>query len=140
LTVTFSGVSALKSRAEEDRLGRCCPTGPAEQDPRPDTLHAFATIDYGDGEPGFVLYLKAAYHKAFVRNVGVRSYALANPAFPHESGGDQFLTESQFEGYRALGYELMDEILNRALKDLDPATARLSDIFQKLGASADTRP
>ena len=50
---------------------------------------------------------------AGVKNVGVRSYAVANPSFPHQSTGDQFFSESQFESYRALGFELMDDILRR---------------------------
>ena len=41
----------------------------------------------------------------------MRSYAIAHPAFPHESTIDQFFTESQFESYRALGFELTDTVL-----------------------------
>ena len=46
-----------------------------------------------------------------MRNVGVRSYAIANPDFPHQSTADQFFSELQFESYRALGFEITDGIL-----------------------------
>ena len=33
----------------------------------------------------------------------VDNYALENPDFPHQSTGDQFFDNTQFEAYRALG-------------------------------------
>ena len=41
----------------------------------------------------------------------MRSYANANETFPHESTADQFFTESQFESYRSLGLDIMNQIL-----------------------------
>jgi hypothetical protein len=38
----------------------------------------------------------------------VRDYKRRNPAFPHETTGDQFFTEEQFEMYRALGFHMVD--------------------------------
>ena len=81
-----------------------------------DPLYAVGTIDYGPGREGFVLYIKAAYHKGLIKDVGTRSYAVAHPDFPHESTADQFFSESQFESYRALGFELTDAILEKATK------------------------
>ena len=46
----------------------------------------------------------------------MRSYAVAHPDFPHESTVDQFFSESQFESYRALGFELTDTVLKKALR------------------------
>jgi hypothetical protein len=94
-------------------------------------------IDYDHGDEkgfGYVLYVKAAYHRSAVRNVGVRSYAMAHPSFPHESTMDQFFSESQFESYRALGFEIMDEILLDGLKKVrcDDAPAPLSAIIENL--------
>jgi hypothetical protein len=37
----------------------------------------------------------------------VYSYAQQYPQFPHQSTGDQFFDESQFESYRALGFQSM---------------------------------
>jgi hypothetical protein len=50
---------------------------------------------------GILLYLKA--HKALDMPADVMAFAAANPAFPHQSTGNQFFTESQFESYRRLG-------------------------------------
>jgi hypothetical protein len=139
VTITFRGVSTLRGRAEEDRLDRHMPrlvesiqelvaikrsagthhkTPEADDNSRDDDpLYAVGTIDYGPGQQeGFVLYIKAAYHKALIKSVGVRSYAVAHPDFPHESTVDQFFSESQFESYRALGFELTDTVLKKALR------------------------
>jgi hypothetical protein len=139
ISITFYGVTALKGRAEEDRLG---PNDRAKAD-RDIPLCALGTVDYGDRQIGVVLYVKAAYHKAIVRNVGVRSYALANPDFPHQSTADQFFSESQFESYRALGFEIMGDILTRGAALLDNAEQpTIIDIFSALHNRAvkDGRP
>ena len=85
--------------------------------PGPDVpYHAIGTIHYadadGDGKDGLILYIKPAYHGA--ENIGIRSYAVANPEFPHQGTGDQFFSESQFESYRALGFEITDGLLTAA--------------------------
>ena len=49
--------------------------------------------------------------------VGVRSYAMANIDFPHQSTANQWFTESQFESNRSLGFEIMEDLLYRASKD-----------------------
>jgi hypothetical protein len=51
---------------------------------------------------GHLLYIKPSYFGDLP--VDVRSYAATSAAFPHESTGDQFYSESQFESYRRLGY------------------------------------
>jgi hypothetical protein len=90
--------------------------------------HAIGVIDYpaadGGGEMGYVLYIKAGYHG--IESAGVRAYALAHPDFPHESTADQWFSESQFESYRALGFEIADRVLavgiekaNKADKTVD---------------------
>jgi hypothetical protein len=38
--------------------------------------------------------------------VGVLSYAMSHASFPRETTTNQFFTESQFESYRMLGYEI----------------------------------
>jgi hypothetical protein len=50
---------------------------------------------------GVLLYLKS--HMTSDIPADVMAYAAANPAFPHETTGNQFFTESQFESYRCLG-------------------------------------
>ncbi len=46
----------------------------------------------------------------------IAHYKAKHPAFPHETTGDQFFDETQFEVYRALGYLIAD----RAFKGLHP--------------------
>jgi hypothetical protein len=133
-TITFHGLSALRTRAQEDRSKKAEPSS----DP---LLYAIGTIDYGDNKDGIVLYIKAAYHKAVVHNAGVRSYAIAHPDFPHQSTGDQFFSESQFESYRALGFEITDDILTRGAAALvNPANPTLRGIVAALRDSAVKNP
>ncbi|HEX3675381.1 MAG TPA: hypothetical protein VHU87_14000 [Rhizomicrobium sp.] len=70
---------------------------------------AIGLIHYPDGQKGLLLYVKASVtgdEADYVLN-----YKQRNPAFPHESTGDQFFTEEQFECYRALGFHALDGFL-----------------------------
>ena len=49
----------------------------------------------GEGTDGLLLYLKSGLHGT--EPMDVLSYAMAHPAFPHETTANQFFTESQFE-------------------------------------------
>ena len=81
--------------------------------------HVLADIDYQTAddsrevENGVILYVKAGYHGT--ESADIRSYAMANPEFPHQSSVNQWFTESQFEAYRLLGFEIVDSILKKAL-------------------------
>lgn len=55
----------------------------------------------------------------------IDGYALANPAFPHESTGDQFFTEAQWESYRGLGYANIDALFSRTERGVDVLRALL---------------
>jgi hypothetical protein len=59
-------------------------------------------------DDGVLLYLKPGYQG--IEPASVRSYAAANPGFPHESTTDQLFGESQFEAYRALGEYVMQTV------------------------------
>jgi len=74
--------------------------------------------DYGV-QNGYILYIKPAYHGS-EKNAGIRSYATANPKFPHEATSDQWFTESQLESYRCLGLEIATTILDDAKLELAP--------------------
>lgn len=50
---------------------------------------------------GWLLYIKPQWRKDLPADI--RAYADANALFPHESTGDQWFAESQFEAYRRLG-------------------------------------
>ena len=64
----------------------------------------------------------------------MRSYAIANADFPHDSTANQWFGESQLESYRALGFEIMDNLLREALKSLnDKADPKLEDVLLAVG-------
>jgi sulfite exporter TauE/SafE len=80
------------------------------------------TVDYRavDGESannGTLLYIKATLSGD--EPVDVCNFAAINPAFPHESTGNQFFSEDRFESYRALGYHSVATFA-RELRDADP--------------------
>jgi hypothetical protein len=58
-------------------------------------------IDYGGGEEGHLIYVKASMTGDEPETV--REYRSRFPAFPQQSSANQFFTEDQFEAYRALG-------------------------------------
>ncbi len=125
--ITFQGLSALRYRAKKR----------AEYGPLEPPYHAVGTIHYleadGGGQQGIILYLKPAFHGNRLTNVGVRNYAFANTDFPHQTTGDQFFSESQFESYRSLGYEMMDAVLKQVLDREECARDRtLEDLFSVL--------
>jgi hypothetical protein len=96
--------------------------------------HAIGEIDYstdGAERTGLLLYIKAGYRS--VESAGVRGYANANRDFPHQSTANQWFTESQFESYRALGFEITDDILSRALSERECiSVANLENILRCL--------
>jgi hypothetical protein len=94
---------------------------------------AVATIDYAclDGShdmpdseraklAGTLIYLKAGMNGK--EPPDVRQYALTHDTFPHESTGNQFFNESQFESYRHLGSYEVEAIVSQGLAGL-PAAA-----------------
>ncbi|HYD11430.1 MAG TPA: hypothetical protein VEC11_01135 [Allosphingosinicella sp.] len=55
---------------------------------------------------GKILYLKPSYFNEDELPRDIVAYARMNATFPHETTADQFFSESQFESYRKLGFEL----------------------------------
>lgn len=72
--------------------------------------YAVGRIEYPDRAPGILIYLKLSYTGRECADVA--QYRALHPAFPHESTGDQFFTESQFESYRCLGQAVAMEALS----------------------------
>ncbi len=111
VTVRFYGLDELQTLKKDSKA-------PLKGSP----YYAIGKIDYpaadGVAEQGLILYVKPAYHGT-EKNAGIRSYATAYPAFPHEGTGDQWFSESQFESYRALGFEIMDDVLSGAIPSLE---------------------
>jgi hypothetical protein len=67
-------------------------------------------------EDGWLLYVKPVVYDDCP--VDIRNYRKASPTFPHESTGDQFFSETQFESYRALGAHCVEQILGKASEQL----------------------
>ena len=72
---------------------------------------AIGDIIYDDGSTGILVYLKASMTGA--EDTSVRQYKSSHPNFPHESTGDQFYGEDQFESYRRLGRDIGFEVFGR---------------------------
>ena len=90
--------------------------------------HAIGTIRYSGKRKGVLIYLKSSLLKddnleaslsseeayltsddreddrLYDSNPYIAHYKAKNPSFPHQTTGDQFFDEKQFECYRALGY------------------------------------
>ncbi len=109
--INFGKLRALKARSKDNSVIE-------------GAYYAIGEIDYKtapEGTPasenGLILYIKPTYHGT--ESAGIVAYATANAAFPHETTADQFFSESQFESYRTLGFEIMDGVLTEALKAHD---------------------
>jgi hypothetical protein len=86
---------------------------PAEEPkPSPGPHVAIGTIEYDGGHTGWLVYIKASLTGD--ENDYVRDYARRYDQFPHESTGDQFFSEEQFEVYRALGFHIANRLLSGA--------------------------
>jgi len=124
VTIRFRGLANLKKRPDDGSdIG---PNAP---------YHAIGDIDYpaadNGGQPGLILYIKPGYHGT--EGAAIRSYAVANPDFPHQSTANQWFGESQFESYRALGYEIMSGILWCANESLGfPADGALDAMLNEI--------
>lgn len=84
----------------------------------PGSHFALGEIDYQKADPtaenGLLLYLKPVLLGG--EPADVQHYAKISRDFPHESTGDQFFSESQFESYRALGMHEMTKVLESPTK------------------------
>jgi hypothetical protein len=80
----------------------------------------YKAADGGAVEDGQLLYFKSGLHGT--EPMDVLSYAMSHPTFPHETTANQFFSESQFESYRMLGFEIAGRALEAGgCPALDPA-------------------
>ncbi|MBX2870312.1 MAG: patatin-like phospholipase family protein [Acidiferrobacterales bacterium] len=73
---------------------------------------------------GVLIYIKPCKSKGMPSDVV--NYASSNDSFPHQSTGDQFFSESQFESYRQLGRHITKNVFG------DSASGRLRTIFNRV--------
>ena len=66
---------------------------------------------------GVLLYIKPAVYGKEPRDI--LEYKENFPSFPHQSTGDQFFDEPQFESYRMLGSHIMDQLCGEGETALD---------------------
>jgi hypothetical protein len=79
------------------------------------------TIQYPDQVGlGYLVYLKTSLVGDEPEDV--LQYHVAHPDFPHQSTGDQWFTESQFESYRRLGLHIAETTFQRAVGDQQSQT------------------
>jgi hypothetical protein len=81
----------------------------------PKSRCAVAEIRYKEIDPalenGYLVYIKPVVLAS--DDPDVTAYKVANPAFPHESTGNQWFNESQTESYRMLGLRSVLEIFKK---------------------------
>lgn len=79
------------------------------------TAHCAAgSIRYPEGFTGTLLYIKSTVTGD--EDTDVLQYRSKHAEFPHQTTGDQFFSESQFESYRKLGHHAARESLQPALQ------------------------
>jgi Patatin-like phospholipase len=71
---------------------------------------AIGKIEYNKSEQGILVYVKSSVTGD--ENDYIKDYNRRFRDFPHETTGDQFFSEEQFEVYRALGFHAVDEMLS----------------------------
>ena len=90
---------------------------------------AVAKIQYPESKEATatLLYLKLSVTGD--ESIDVLHYRKLNAVFPHQSTGDQFFSESQFESYRELGYHVAETTF-RPIEDANTKTVDV--IFEQL--------
>ena len=124
IRIDFEGLQDLRNRpprapiGEQRQTSRTMPLGSS-------TTRRPTATSCGNGT---ILYIKPALH--WTEPAGIASYAAAHHAFPHETTTDQWFTESQFESYRSLGFEITEHILRT--KDIDTPPGQSKITLQEL--------
>lgn len=96
---------------------------------RPDTVGlsrqhvAVGRILYPGGYQGILLFVKPALTGDEPEDI--RQYRSSNTAFPHESTGDQFYDEAQWESYRRLGEHTASKVFAFVKTEKDWLTTRV---------------
>lgn len=67
---------------------------------------------------GWLIYIKASMNGH--EDTPIQQYKATHPDFPHETTGDQFYSEDQFESYRSLGYEILESMFSKWSKNDTP--------------------
>jgi hypothetical protein len=76
----------------------------------------------GEDVDGILIYIKPTFYGR--EPYDVVNYGNGTPTFPHESTGNQFFGEAQFESYRALGSYIVDQMYEAEKTRLDVVFGR----------------
>jgi len=98
---------------------------------------AVGRITYSNGTRGYLIYIKSSITAD--EDIGVAEYRSGHPSFPHESTGNQFYSEDQFEAYRRLGYHITERTFRDGEGEETPfdIAAKLYDVWAPAGFSTD---
>jgi hypothetical protein len=125
--MTFNGLATLIRLARTD-MGIDIDIDTEELRKNTDGLSrrhwALGTIRYSAHEVGELLYIKSSVTGS--ENEYIAEYRTRHQDFPHQSTGDQFFDEEQFEAYRALGFKSARSLFYKqspALSDQDEQAA-----------------
>ena len=81
---------------------------------------------------GYLLYIKASLSGN--EPTDIKQFKAEHSTFPHESTGDQWYSESQFESYRKLGQHVAEQVLQQAHTDASGVqSCDLERLFHLLG-------
>ena len=96
---------------------------------------AVGRITYSNGSLGYLIYLKASITGG--EDVGIEQYRALHPDFPHQTTGDQFFTEDQFESYRRLGHHVAEVAFRHAESEVNivELARKLYDVWTPGGFS-----
>lgn len=99
LGVTIEISDIVNYPRKQDNAGAYCAIG--------DILYT----KVNEATDGVLIYIKPALRGG--EPTDIFNYAQANLEFPHESTGDQFFSEQQFESYRVLGLHAIEQIFKK---------------------------
>lgn len=106
-------------RDTEKKDGRYCAIGTVQ----------YSKIDL-DASDGTLIYLKPTL--CGNEPVDVRNYASGHPEFPHETTGDQWFDETQFESYRKLGEWIATKVFDIPERAVAAPVGGLCGTIQRL--------
>ena len=84
----------------------------------------------GNQYKGTILYIKASVTGDETEDI--KEFRLRFPQFPHQSTGDQFFDEPQFESYRKLGFHIVESIFERIPRVSSAPDSALPKLFSNL--------
>jgi hypothetical protein len=85
----------------------------------------YSDLDGPNAADGVLVYIKPVCYGDEPRDI--YEYFKRSATFPHESTGDQFFSESQFESYRMLGVYTMQKLCKNCPGDFDCFVRAISE-------------